>query len=149
MFESIPLEEVRSLQIYPFLAASSIGSLLGAIALLLSVSGLFGALTYALTQRSKEIGIRVALGATASAIVGMVMRQTAWLAGLGSIAGLAGAFALLQLLGSAVRFDAVSLTDGLAFVIGLALVTVAAGVATWHPARRAARIDPAITLRSE
>jgi len=149
VFESIPLEEVRSLQIYPFLAASSIGSLLGAIALVLSISGLFGALTYSLTQRSKEIGIRVALGATASAIVSMVMRQTAWLAGLGSIAGLAGAFALLQLLGSAIRFGAVSFTDALAFVIGLALVTFAAGLAAWHPARRAARIDPAVTLRSE
>lgn len=149
VFESIPLEEVRSLQIYPFLAASTIGSLLGAIALVLSISGLFGALTYALTQRSKEIGIRVALGATSAAIVGMVMRQTAWLAGVGALAGLAGAFALLRLLAANVRAGALSLTDGPPFAVGFALVIVAAGIAAWHPARRAARIDPAVTLRSE
>lgn len=149
VFEAIPLEEVRSIQIYPFLASSSIGSLLGAIALILSISGLFGALMYALTQRSKEIGIRVALGATAATIVGMIMRQTAWLAGLGSIIGLAGAFVLLRLLAASVRAGGLSLTDGLPFAAGFALVLVAAGVAAWHPAQRAARIDPAVTLRAE
>src|SRR6185436_20836478 len=145
VFESIPIEEVRSLQIYPFLAASSIGSLLGAIALVLSISGLFGALTYSLTQRSKEIGIRVALGASSASIVGMVMRQTARLAGVGAITGLAGAFGLLRLLAANVRAGGLSLTDGLPFAAGFALVIAAAAVAAWHPARRAARIDPAVT----
>ena len=149
IFEALPLEELRTLQIYPFLAASWVGSLLGLIALALSVSGLFGVLTYSLSQRSREIGIRIALGATTAAVVGMVMRQTAWLAGLGAAAGLAGAFVLLKILGATVRFAAVSLLDGPAFGAGLALVAAAAAIAAYQPARRAARLDPARTLRAD
>jgi predicted permease len=149
VYEALPLEEVRTLQVYPFMAASWIGSLLGVVALGLSVSGLFGVLTYTLTQRSKEIGIRMALGATSAAVVGMVMRQTAVLAGVGAMAGLAGAFVLLQILGSTVRLRAVSLLDARAFAGGLALVAVAAALAAYQPSRRAARVDPALTLRAD
>jgi predicted permease len=149
VFETLPLEEVRTLQVYPFMAASYVGSALGAIALVLSVAGLFGVLTYTLAQRSREIGIRMALGATAGAVVRMVLTQTASLAGFGAIAGLAGAFVLLQILGTTVRLKAVSLVDGAAFAAGLAVVAVAAGVAAYHPARRAARVDPAQTLRAD
>jgi len=149
VFEALPLEEVRTLQVYPFMAASWVGSALGAIALVLSVAGLFGVLTYTLTQRSREIGIRMALGATAGTVVRMVLRQTASLAGFGACAGLAGAFVLLQILGTTVRLKAVSLIDGAAFAAGLALVAAAAGVAAYHPARRAARVDPAQTLRAD
>jgi hypothetical protein len=149
VFEAVPLEDVRTLQVYPFMAASWIGSLLGAIALALSVSGLFGVLTYTLTQRSREIGIRIALGATAGAVIGLVMRQTAWLAGVGAVIGLVGAFACLKILASLVRLRAVSLMDGAAFGAGLALVIGAAAIACWQPARRAARVDPAQTLRAD
>ena len=146
VFEALPLEEVRTLQVYPFMAASWIGSLLGVIALALSVAGLFGVLTYTLTQRSREIGIRMALGATAATVVRMVMRQTAVFAGFGATVGLAGAFVLLQILGATIRFRAVSLLDGVAFGAGLALVVAAAALAAYQPARRAARVDPALTL---
>jgi len=149
VYEALPLEEVRTLQVYPFMAASWIGSLLGVVALALSVSGLFGVLTYTLTQRSKEIGIRMALGATSGAVVRMVMRQTAVLAGVGAIAGLAGAFGLLQILTSTVRLRAVSLLDAWAFAGGLALVVVASAFAAYQPSRRAARVDPALTLRAD
>ena len=131
------------------MAASWIGSLLGVIALALSVAGLFGVLTYTLTQRSREIGIRMALGATAATVVRMVMRQTAVLAGFGAMVGLAGAFVLLQILGATIRFRAVSLLDGVAFGAGLALVVAAAALAAYQPARRAARVDPALTLRAD
>ena len=146
-FEALPLADVRTLQIYPFMAASWIGSLLGALALALSISGLFGVLTYSLNQRIREIGIRMALGATVRTIVGMVLRQTARLAGLGALAGLAGAFAAMKMLGAIVRFQGVSWLDGIAFGAGLGLVIAATGLAAYHPARRAARIDPAQTLR--
>jgi predicted permease len=149
VFEAVPLQEVRALQVYPFMAASWIGSLLGVVALALSISGLFGVLTYTLTQRSREIGIRIALGASASAVVGLVMRQTAWLTGIGAVAGLAGAFAALRILGALVRLRAVSLMDGVAFGGGLAVVFAAAAIAAYQPARRAARVDPAQTLRAD
>jgi hypothetical protein len=149
VFETVPLADVRTLQVYPFMAASWIGSLLGAIALALSVSGLFGVLTYTLTQRTREIGIRIALGATAGAVVALVMRQTAWLTGAGALVGLAGAFACLKILGSLVRLQAVSLMDGVAFGAGLAMVIGAAAIAAYAPARRAARVDPALTLRAD
>lgn len=147
VFEALPLADVRTLQIYPFMAASWIGSLLGALALALSISGLFGVLTYSLNQRIREIGIRMALGATVPTIVGMVLRQTARLAGFGALAGLAGAFAAMKMLGAIVRFQGVSWLDGIAFGAGLGIVIAATGLAAYHPARRAARIDPAQTLR--
>jgi putative ABC transport system permease protein len=147
--EALPLEEVRALQVYPFMAASWIGSLLGLVALGLSISGLFGVLTDTLAQRSREIGIRLALGATAGAVVRTVMRQTASLVGFGAIAGLAGAFALLQILRSMVRLAGVSLLDGVAFGAGLAFDAAAAIIAAYQPARRAARLDPAKTLRAD
>ena len=149
VFETIPVADVRTLQVYPFMAASWIGSLLGVIALALSVSGLFGVLTYTLTQRTREIGIRIALGATAGAVVALVMRRTAWLTGAGALAGLAGAFACLKILSSLVRLQAVSLMDGVAFAAGLAMVIGAAAIAAYAPARRAARVDPALTLRAD
>ena len=78
------------------MAASWIGALLGVVAMALSISGLFGVLTYTLAHRSKEIGIRIALGATSGAVVRMVMGQTVRLAGWGALAGLVGALVLLQ-----------------------------------------------------
>jgi putative ABC transport system permease protein len=106
-------------------------------------------LTYTLAHRSKEIGIRIALGATSGAVARMVMRQTVRLAGWGALAGLVGASVLLQILGATVRFSAVSLVDGVPFAAGLALVIASAAIAAYQPARRAARLDPAQTLRAD
>ena len=85
----------------------------------------------------------------AGAVVALVMRRTAWLTGAGALAGLAGAFACLKILSSLVRLQAVSLMDGVAFAAGLAMVIGAAAIAAYAPARRAARVDPALTLRAD
>jgi ABC-type antimicrobial peptide transport system permease subunit len=149
VFEAVPLADMRAAQMYPLRAASWVGSLLGAIALLLSVSGLYGVLSYTLTQRTREIGIRMALGATASAVVRLVMSQSAKLAGIGVVLGLAAALALLIALNSVIHMSQVSVLDGAAFAIGVLTVLAAAAAAAYHPARRATQVDPSITLRGD
>lgn len=132
---------------YPLLAASWIGSLLGAVALVLSVSGLYGVLSYALSQRRKEIGIRMALGATGRAVAGLLLKQSMRLAGIGALIGLVAAFVVMKMLNAAIRLEAISLLDIGAFAAGLILVMVATAVAAYQPARRAKRVDPCQTLR--
>ena len=149
IFEALPLSEMRDLQMYPFFAASWVGSLLAAIALGLSVSGLYGALTYALSQRTKEIGIRMALGATARTVVGLVFRQSIRLAAFGVAIGISIAFIALKLLNAAIPLATISLVDITAFAAGLVLVLAATLLAAYQPARRATRIDPAQTLRAD
>ncbi|HEY2433566.1 MAG TPA: ABC transporter permease [Vicinamibacterales bacterium] len=148
-FEVISLDEMRDTQVYPVRAASWVGALLGGIALLLSVSGLYGVLAYTLAQRRREIGIRMALGATAKAVVGLMLRQTARTAGTGVAIGLALAFAALAALASAVELRAVSILDPIAFAAAAVTVAAAAALAAYVPSRRAARVDPAETLRAE
>jgi predicted permease len=149
VFEVVPLAEMRDLQVYPLLAASWVGTLLGAVALALSVSGLYGVLTYALSQRRKEIGIRMALGATPRAVVGLVLRQTTRLAGIGTAIGAAVAFATMKTLSAAIQLETISALDVGAFIAGIGMVIAATMLAAYQPARRATRIDPSQTLRAD
>jgi predicted permease len=148
-FEALPLDEMRDLQNYPLLAASVVGTALGFIALALSVSGLYGVLAYMLSQRTREIGIRMALGASAGAVVRLVLRQSGRLAGVGIGIGFTIALAAMLALRSVVRLDAVTVVDPLSFAAGASLVAAATAMAAWFPARRAARVDPARTLRAD
>jgi macrolide transport system ATP-binding/permease protein len=149
VFEAVPLDDMRRVQIYPFRAAAWIGLLLGAIALVLSVSGLYGVLTYTMNQRTREIGIRMALGATAGAVVALVMRQSARLAGAGAIVGLVFSFSAMKALSAAIQLQSVSLLNVVPFAGALTLVLAATVAAAFQPARRATRVDPAETLRAE
>ena len=148
-FEYLPLTEMMSMQMYPLNVSSWIGSILGGIALALSVTGLYGVLVYMLSQRTREIGIRMALGATASSVVRLVMTQSARLAGFGAIFGVVAAFSVMTLLGAAVPLRGIAFIDAGAFAAGMAIVIAAAVLAAYAPARRAARIDPSITLRAD
>ena len=148
-FEVIPLEEMLAMQLYPLKMASWIGSLLGVIALGLSVSGLYGVLTYTLSQRVREIGIRMSLGATAAAVVRLIVTQSARLTVVGALVGLVSVFSVMKVLSSLVRLQNVTVLDAGAFGIAVAVVCGAAVLAAYAPARRAARIDPAETLRAE
>ena len=147
--EAVTLDEMLAMQMFPLRIASWIGMLLSAIAMVLSVSGLYGVVAYALSQRTKEIGIRVALGATANAVVRLLMQQSGRLAALGAAVGLFIAFAVLATARAFIRLDNVSILDPGAFAAAIALVAAAAGFATYIPARRAVRIKPAETLRSD
>ena len=149
--EVISLAEITHILLYPLRVASWIGSLLGVIALALSVSGLYGLLTYVLAQRTREIGIRMALGATASRVVQLIVRQSARVVAIGAGVGLALSYAALQLLTAVVplQLGNVSLFDVWSFVIAIGLVGAAALIASYFPSRRATLVDPSTTLRSD
>jgi putative ABC transport system permease protein len=119
----------------------------GLTALLLAVVGLYGVMAYTVTQRSKEIGVRMALGATRGSVLGLVLREGGPVVGVGLGIGLVGAFGLSRVLES-MLFGVGSRDPGVFATVPLALAVVAA-VAMLIPARRAARVDPVKTLGEE
>ncbi|HVU23352.1 MAG TPA: ABC transporter permease [Opitutus sp.] len=117
------------------------------IALFLSALGIYGVLAYDVSQRTREIGVRGAIGATAPQIIALILKQGLWKAGIGLVIGLVGA-ALLSRTMASLLFQ-VQATDPVVYVaVALVLLAVAA-LASWLPARRAARIDPIRALREE
>jgi len=119
----------------------------GAIALLLAAIGLYALIAYQVQQRTNEIGIRMALGATTVEVAGLVLRRAATLTVTGVAIGLAGAFAMRKFL-SAVLFQ-ISATDPAIYLSVPLLLGVIVLVATYLPARRAMRVDPAVALRTD
>jgi predicted permease len=119
----------------------------GAAAFALAVIGIYAVLTWAVTQRIGEIGVRMALGAAAADVVGMVLKQGARLTAIGLAVGTLGALALGRLLQAQVRD--VGAADPLVLGVALTSLAAAAVLASWLPARRASRIDPIEALRPE
>jgi putative ABC transport system permease protein len=122
-------------------------SVFGGIALLLAAIGVYGIISYGVTQRVQEIGIRIALGAQGRDVLAMVMGHAAVLAGLGLVLGVAGAVALTRLLTD--LLFRVSPTDPPTFAVGIIALTFVAVLASAVPALRAARVDPIVALRAE
>jgi putative ABC transport system permease protein len=119
----------------------------GGISILLSFIGLFGIMAHAVSQRTNEIGLRVALGATSRAVLALIARQGLAVVGIGMALGLAASVALTRVLA---RFLwGVTATDPLTFLVVLLAMAVVAALACYLPARRALRIDPMIALRFE
>jgi len=126
---------------------------LGGLALLLTVSGLFSVLSYLVEQRTREIGVRMALGASARSVTQLMIAQTTRPVMAGLIAGAALAAALatavLATPAGALISQIVHVTDPVAYLASLGVIVAACLFATWIPAARAAKVDPMRTLRHE
>ena len=128
------------------LGASLLGTM-SALALLLAAVGLYGVIAHAVSQRTQEMGIRLALGASPGAVRRMVVADGVRLTVMGSTIGLTAAFGAGRLLAS--LLPGIDATDPATFVIVPAMLLAVAFIATWLPARRASRIDPVVALRYE
>lgn len=117
------------------------------VALVLAATGLYGVISYLVAQRTREIGVRIALGAQKRDVMGLVLRQAAALAGIGIFLGLAGALVFTRVLDSLLY--GISSRDPLTYATLAALLATVALVASWLPARRASRVNPMVAIRAD
>jgi putative ABC transport system permease protein len=122
-------------------------SIFAGTALLLTAIGIYGVMAYSVSQRTSEIGIRIALGAGKTSIFRLIVGQAMTIVAISLVAGIAGAFAATRLLNS--LLFGVGASDPGTFIGIVVLVSVVAFIAAWVPARRAMRVDPIIALRAE
>jgi putative ABC transport system permease protein len=127
--------------------SASIAGVLSGLSLLLACVGIYGVAAYNVSQRSREIGVRMALGARPRAIVEMVLRQNLRTVLAGAAVGIVAAVGFARLLTSLLY--GVKPGDPGALLGAAAVLLLTAGLATWGPARRASSVDPAITLRHD
>jgi putative ABC transport system permease protein len=143
----MPLENMLSDYLAPRELQSSLLGGFAGFALLLAALGIYAVLAFSVTQRTQEIGVRVALGAQQSDILREVLTQGLKLAGIGVVLGIVGALALSQLL--ATLLFGVSATDPLTLSGAVAVLLLVAAAACYIPARRAMKVDPMVALRYE
>ncbi len=156
LFEMVPgrpIDTIESLETSAWRQSASrrfnmlLMTIFGVLALAIAATGVYGVMAYIVRLRTHEIGVRVALGATAADVSGLIVKQGALSIGLGLVVGLAGAWYLARTVQSFL-FE-VQARDPLVFVGAATILGVVGFVACWLPARRAARVDPLVALRSE
>ena len=141
------MEEQTATSLFPQRVALYVSGGLGTVALLLALLGIYGVTAFSVSQRTREIGVRVALGAQRSHVVGLVLRQGVVLAVVGVVVGSLAAVGATRLIASLLY--GVPPTDVVAFGGAAIALGLAAVVASWIPARRAAGVDPIVALRNE
>jgi predicted permease len=147
LFQAGTLQEQLALPLFPArVAAFALGSF-GALALVLAATGLFALVAFAVARRAREIGIRIALGATSKQVLLSIFQRTALFCGAGAVIGIAVTLFASKLL-SAVLYG-VDPHDAPTYAISIMALGSVALLACWTPARRAIRLDPARTLREE
>jgi putative ABC transport system permease protein len=141
------LEQQISLAFLPARLAGIVSAAFGLLALALATVGIYGVVAYSVAQRTREMGIRLALGATPGDVLRLVLGQGMRLVALGIVIGAAGALGLAQLVGGFL-YD-VHAADPGSYLAATALLTAMAIVSCYLPARRATRVDPMAALRHE
>jgi putative ABC transport system permease protein len=141
------MEKVRELSFWQYGLFGMMFGVFGAIALFLAAIGVYGVISYGVSQRTREIGLRVALGAQQRDVIGLVVWQGMSLAAVGIGLGLAGAFGVTRVVSS--MLIGVSPTDAVSFVGVASFLALVAFIASFIPARRATGVDPIIALRAE
>ncbi len=147
VFSTRSMQEVRAQSVIIYNTSSQMLSVFAAIAMLLAALGIYGVMSYSVSQRTHEIGVRLALGASRQHVLKLMIWQGMKLAGLGMVIGLAGALALTSLMKS--LLFGVSTTDPLTYGVVVSVLAVVALLACYLPARRATKVDPIIALRYE
>jgi predicted permease len=145
--EALPLREVTAIGLVPQRIAASVAGSLGLVGLVLAAIGIYGVTAYAVSRRTKEIGIRVALGADTARVLRLVLRQGVTLAAIGVAIGVVFAAIASQFLES--LLFGIRPLDPLAFAGASVLFALVTVTASYVPARRAARVDPVTALRTE
>jgi putative ABC transport system permease protein len=120
-------------------------SIFAGVALLLAALGVYGVMAHGVSERTREIGVRVALGAASRDVVGLIVRGALGMTSIGVALGLVGGFLASRLLGS--LLFGVTSTDLPTFAVASLVILGVAALASWLPARRASRVDPAVALR--
>jgi ABC-type antimicrobial peptide transport system permease subunit len=147
VFSTKLLSEATTRSLFAQRVAASLLGVVGGLSLLLAVIGLYGVMSYAVSQRTQEMGIRMALGARPGDVIGLVLRQGLRLIVPGVLAGSIAALAAARVVGG--MLVNVSASDPVTFAAAAALLGAVAALATYLPALRATRVDPMVALRNE
>jgi predicted permease len=147
LFDVYSMEEVRWLSYWMYVMWGALFGAVGAISLLVATVGVYGVVFYTVAQRTREIGLRVALGARRAQVVGPLLKQVAWLTAAGLAIGVGAAVLITPVVGS--LLIGVSPNAPMGYVVVAAILVAVSLGATWLPAWRASAVDPLVALRDQ